>query len=40
MICTFIYFIESYLIPKPDPAIIEKYTRDNPLAVELDVLIQ
>jgi SSS family solute:Na+ symporter len=33
VICTFIYFIVSYLTPKPDPAIIEKYTWDSPLAV-------
>jgi SSS family solute:Na+ symporter len=31
--CTIIYFIVSYLTPKPDPEIIEKYTWGNPLAV-------
>jgi solute:Na+ symporter, SSS family len=33
VICSVIYFTVSYLTPKPDPAIIEKYTWDNPLAV-------
>lgn len=33
VICTVIYFTVSYLTPKPDPAIIEKYTWENPLAV-------
>jgi len=33
VICTFIYFTVSYLTPRPDPAIIEKYTWENPLAV-------
>lgn len=31
--CTVIYFIVSYLTPKPDPAIIEKYTWNSPLAI-------
>jgi SSS family solute:Na+ symporter len=35
VICTFIYFIISYLTPKPSPEVIEKYTWDNPLAVIL-----
>jgi SSS family solute:Na+ symporter len=33
VICTVIYFTVSYLTPKPDPEVIEKYTWDNPLAV-------
>jgi solute:Na+ symporter, SSS family len=33
VICTFVYFAVSYLTPKPDPDVIEKYTWDNPLAV-------
>jgi SSS family solute:Na+ symporter len=33
VICTVIYFTVSYLTPKPDPEIIEKYTWDSPLAV-------
>jgi solute:Na+ symporter, SSS family len=33
VICSVIYFVVSYLTPKPDPAIIEKYTWENPLAV-------
>jgi SSS family solute:Na+ symporter len=33
ILCTVIYFVVSYLTPKPDPAIIEKYTWENPLAV-------
>ncbi|MFO7616577.1 MAG: sodium:solute symporter [Bacteroidales bacterium] len=32
VICTVIYFSVSYLTPRPDPAIIEKYTWDHPLA--------
>lgn len=31
VICTVVYFIVSYLTPKPDPAIIEKYTWGKPL---------
>jgi solute:Na+ symporter, SSS family len=31
--CTVIYFAVSYLTPKPDPAVIEKYTWANPLSV-------
>lgn len=33
VICSVIYFVVSYLTPRPDPAVIEKYTWDNPLAV-------
>ena len=33
VICTTIYFVVSYLTPRPSPEIIEKYTWDNPLAV-------
>ena len=33
VICTVIYFIVSYLTPKPDPEVIIKYTWENPLAV-------
>ncbi len=33
VICTVIYFIVSYLTPKPDPEVIKKYTWENPLAV-------
>ncbi|MCX6227552.1 MAG: sodium:solute symporter [Bacteroidia bacterium] len=33
VICTMIYFIVSYLTPKPDPAVIEKYTWESPLDV-------
>lgn len=33
VICTVIYFMVSYLTPKPDPEVIEKYTWGNPLAV-------
>ena len=33
VICTGIYFIVSYLTPRPDPEVILKYTWDSPLAV-------
>jgi SSS family solute:Na+ symporter len=33
VICTVIYFAVSYLTPKPDPKVIEKYTWDNPFSV-------
>ena len=33
VICSVIYFTVSYLTPKPDPAVIEKYTWESPLAV-------
>jgi SSS family solute:Na+ symporter len=33
VICSVIYFSVSYLTPRPDAAVIEKYTWDNPLAV-------
>ncbi|MFN2396435.1 MAG: sodium:solute symporter [Bacteroidales bacterium] len=33
VVCTVIYFAVSYLTPKPDPEVIEKYTWANPLAV-------
>lgn len=35
-ICSFIYFLISYLTPRPDPVAIEKYTWENPLKILVD----
>ena len=40
VICTVIYFAVSYMTPKPDPEVIEKYTWKNPLAVVMEGKIE
>jgi SSS family solute:Na+ symporter len=32
-LCSAVYFLVSYATPRPDPAVIEKYTWDNPVSI-------